>query len=162
MSTMQSGQFGQFPEEIVEQRTSVMAILSLVFGLLCVPGFGILGAIFGIAALFGISGSRGRVTGKGLAIAGLVVSLLVSALWLGAAYAGMKTWGFFKNSMIGPMDKTMLAIQTGDGVGARQMFKPETAAWRRVSCAFGLAAPDRDLARGALGSAPRSARHSAR
>ncbi len=59
-------------------RMSVMAILSLIFavlGLACLP-FGIVGLVLGIIALTKVNGSQGRLTGRGLAIAGLVVGAL--------------------------------------------------------------------------------------
>jgi hypothetical protein len=128
MSTMQSGQFGTFQEDFVEQRTSIMAILSLVFGLLCIPGFGIVGALLGIAALFLISSSNGRLSGKGLAIAGLVISLLVSSLWIGFGYGAVKVLGVVKTQMVGPVNDTMTAIETGDYAAARKFLSPTTAA----------------------------------
>jgi len=56
-------------------RTSIAAIWSLVFGILsfCLSIFGFIPAlILGIFALVKINGSEGRLTGKGLAIAGIV------------------------------------------------------------------------------------------
>jgi len=58
-------------------QTSVAAILSLVFGILgpcCVGITGILGFILGIVALRQIRRGEGKLTGKGLAIAGVVIS----------------------------------------------------------------------------------------
>ncbi|MBN2561332.1 MAG: DUF4190 domain-containing protein [Phycisphaerae bacterium] len=61
------------------QRTSALAILSLVASLLfCIPfAAPAAGLLFGIIALVLISGSRGMVKGKGLAIAGVVVSAVM-------------------------------------------------------------------------------------
>jgi len=71
-----------FPEA---ERTSVMAILSLVCSLICcIPGLGLLGTLLGVFAMIGIGGSRGRVGGKGLAITGIIIGLLVTVIWVGA------------------------------------------------------------------------------
>ncbi len=70
-----------FPET---ERTSIMAILSLVCSLICcIPGLGLLGTMLGVFSLIGIGGSRGRVGGKGLAIAGIILGLLVTIIWVG-------------------------------------------------------------------------------
>lgn len=89
MSHMQSSyenanvQMYQEPE-----RTSVMAILSLVFGFLgcCVFVTAPIGVLLGILGLFGISRSKGRVGGTGFAIGGVVVSILAMAIWLGIVF----------------------------------------------------------------------------
>jgi len=68
------------------ERTSVMAILSMVFGFGgCCLGLTSIPAIFlGIFSLVGISRSKGRVGGAGFSIAGILVGLLTLALWGGA------------------------------------------------------------------------------
>ena len=60
---------------------SLAAITSLVFSLLfCIPGLAILGLLTGIIGIFTTSGGARR--GRGLAITGVVLSLLVGAVWL--------------------------------------------------------------------------------
>lgn len=69
-------------------RTSVLAILSLVLSLICfIPGLSAIGSLLGVFALLGISASKGRVKGTGLAIAGIAVGLVISLLWIGGAVA---------------------------------------------------------------------------
>lgn len=70
------------------ERTSVMAILSLIFGFLgcCVFVTAPIGVLLGILGLFGISRSKGRVGGTGFAIGGVVVSILAMAIWLGIVF----------------------------------------------------------------------------
>ncbi len=67
------------------ERTSVMAILSMVFGFGgCCLGLTSIPAIFlGIFSLIGISKSKGRVGGTGFSITGILVGLLTLALWGG-------------------------------------------------------------------------------
>ena len=69
----------QGPQGIPTQpKTSGLAIASLVCGILslCLLLPALLGIIFGIIALRQINGSAGVITGKGLAIGGLVTSAL--------------------------------------------------------------------------------------
>ena len=90
------------PQGIPTQpKTSGMAIASLVCGILslCLLLPALLGIIFGIIALRQINGSAGVITGKGLAIGGLVTSALgmigilsiLASMLLLPALAGAKT-----------------------------------------------------------------------
>jgi hypothetical protein len=68
-------------------KTSGLAIASLVCGIagLCTAGLGsIVGLILGLMALKKIGDSGGRVGGRGLAIAGLAVSVVTVLLWIAA------------------------------------------------------------------------------
>lgn len=111
---------------VVEQRTSVMAILSLVLGIVCVPFFGVVAAVLGIAALFGISSSGGRVGGRGLAIAGIILGLLASMIWVGVYVGASKMSQFVNQAMVGPIDATMKAIEAGDFATAKANFVSPT------------------------------------
>lgn len=73
------------------ERTSIMAILSMVFGIGgCCLGLTSIPAIFlGIFGLVGISRSKGRVGGTGFGIAGILIGLLTLALWGGILGAGV-------------------------------------------------------------------------
>jgi len=85
---------------IVPERTSKMAISSLVCSLVCcIPVItGTLGVLLGIGALIRISSSRGRLSGRGLAIAGIVIGLLVTSAWVGGGVAASKTLNAFVSS----------------------------------------------------------------
>src|SRR5688572_12760604 len=62
-----------FEAEPVSPRVSVLAVASLVFGILCcVPTFGLIALILGGAGMVAISRSEGRLTGRGLAVAGFI------------------------------------------------------------------------------------------
>ncbi|MDP1661330.1 MAG: DUF4190 domain-containing protein [Phycisphaerales bacterium] len=87
--------YGNTTESAPEARTSMLAIASLVSSLICcIPVVtGALGVILGGIALFRISASNGRRKGVGLAIAGIIVGLVVSFIWLFVAigaYSGLK------------------------------------------------------------------------
>ena len=66
-------------------RTSVMAILSMIFGIggCCFGLTSILAIPLAIFGIIGIKRSNGRTGGMGFAIAGLIVGLLTLALWIG-------------------------------------------------------------------------------
>ncbi len=62
----------------VQSSTSGMAIASLIMGIFsfCIPALpALLGLLFGILGLVGIGRSEGRLKGKGLAIAGMILSV---------------------------------------------------------------------------------------
>lgn len=81
------GDFGdhQPPEALAPTRLSILAIISLITGVLalpicCVPAggtlFGFIPVVCGLGGLRAIRRSRGRTAGRSLAIAGLVMGLL--------------------------------------------------------------------------------------
>jgi hypothetical protein len=126
---------GQYPGEptgYVDQRTSVMAILALVFALICfIPGFAVLGALFGVASLVAISRSGDRLTGRGLAVAGLILSLIVLAVQIGMFLGAGKLWTVFKREMVEPASQAMVDIDQGNFTTARKILGPEAS--KRIS-----------------------------
>jgi prepilin-type processing-associated H-X9-DG protein len=80
-------------------KLSTMAVLALVFGILALPTCGstaLFGLILGIIAMVKVSNSRGQLRGKGIALAGVIVSgisvllLPVLAAMLLPAFAAAK------------------------------------------------------------------------
>ena len=68
----------QQQEQVIVSKTSGKAIASLVFSLLWIYGLGsILGIIFGHMARTDIKNSNGKLTGDGLALAGLIIGYLL-------------------------------------------------------------------------------------
>jgi hypothetical protein len=111
--------------EPVQSRTSVLAILSLVFALICfIPGSGALAVIFGGAAVLFISTSNGRLRGMGLAITGIVLGLLFSLLWVFMVVGAAQAANTFSCQFVKPADTVMAAIQKGDYKTARTAFTP--------------------------------------
>ena len=85
----QARPMGSGMDEFVEpERTSLLAIGSLICSLTCC--LSPIGLLMGIGALVGISGSRGRVGGKGPALAGTIIGLLGTVLII-AAYLGAQS-----------------------------------------------------------------------
>ena len=109
------------------ERTSIMAILSLVFGVLgcCTFVTAPVGVLLGVFGIFGISRSKGRVGGMGLAIGGLIVSILSIAIWAGIVFG---VGGAMKVAIIqfGATTEGILTdVQNGDFDSARaQMIAP--------------------------------------
>ena len=117
-----AGGFDQFP---TPTRTSVMAIMSLVMSLLCfIPGLSVLAIIFGGAAILFISSSKGRLGGLGLAIAGVLIGLCFTVIWLFFLVGAMSVMKQLDTALIGPSSKMMTALESKDYATARQYFDP--------------------------------------
>ncbi len=101
-------------EEVVgEQRLSLLALFSLIFSLIClIPGAGAIGALLGVFGLVSIGRSRGRLTGKGLAITGLVLGLIVSVLWGSMVVGAGQAYRYYRDRMIPPVATTVGAAMT--------------------------------------------------
>ena len=66
------------------ERTSIAAVLSLISSLICcLPAVPLLGIVLGALALIGIGRSNGRVGGRGLAVAGIVLGILFTVAQIG-------------------------------------------------------------------------------
>lgn len=104
-------------------RTSIAAILSLVCAIACfVPGLGLLAIILGVAALFMIASSQGRVTGKGLAVSGIFIGLLVTLVWGGIYFAYNSMANLFGKQFMGPMTSLFQAVEKQDYATARTLL----------------------------------------
>lgn len=98
------------------ERTSIMAILSLVFGVggCCFGVTSILAVPFSIVGMLGISRSKGRVGGMGLAIAGLIVGLITLALWAGLIIGGGSAWYTLMKGAANNVETVLVEIQNGN------------------------------------------------
>lgn len=97
-------------------RVSVLAVMSLVCSVLCcIPGLGGIGTVLGVAALVRIGQSQGRLAGRGLAISGIIIGLLVSTLWIAGALGAQAMW----RMAAGPVDNLVRAIEKQDYATAR-------------------------------------------
>jgi len=128
MTTMHTGGFGtlQSDEAPQEERTSVLAILSLIFGIVCLPGFGVLGAILGIAAIYFISSAGGRLAGRGLAIAGIVISLLMTFIWIAILWGMVQFGAMVDREAIRPVSTLMQDIDSGNTAAIPAKFAGQT------------------------------------
>lgn len=108
------------------ERTSILAILSLVFGTLgcCLGITSILGVPMAVASIFGISRSKGRVGGMGLAIGGLIIGLLTLFFW-GAVIVGGAGALNVAVKQFGSTTETILTdIRNGDFETVRKNLAP--------------------------------------
>lgn len=117
-----SADFNEHYAESGPPRTSVLAILSLVLSLICfIPGLSAIGSLLGVFALLGISASKGRVKGTGLAISGIAIGIVVSLLWFVAAYAMQK--GLSQYTAFG---QVITDVDSGSYDAARGLLTKET------------------------------------
>lgn len=101
------------------ERTSVLSILSLVFGLLfCVPFLGLLGVLMGLGAVVGITRSGGRVSGMPLAVLGIVFGLIASVLWVGGVYGATQ----MMQGVTAGITQSIQTIERGDPDEVRAIF----------------------------------------
>ncbi len=100
-----------------QPKLSILALASLIFSILCLTAP--IGLILGIAALFTISASAGRRTGRGLAIAGVVIGLLFSSL-LVAVVVGINSAGqMISQQMSAPTTTFLQDLEAGNFTKAR-------------------------------------------
>ena len=108
------------------ERTSIMAILSLVLGLLgcCTFVTAPIGLLLGALGIVGIIRSKGRVGGTGLAIGGIIVAILAMAIWLGIVFG----FGGMMKVMIqkfgGTTETILTDAQNGDYDSVRNLMLP--------------------------------------
>lgn len=114
---------------LAPQRTSVLAILALICALICIlPGTGLLAVIFGISALVGISSSRGRVGGTGLAVSGLVLGLVFTCLWVAIGIGAYQMANAFGTMFTQPANQSLTALDAGDYKAARSLLSTTAGA----------------------------------
>lgn len=107
-------------EPILEQRTSVMAIIALVCSCVCfLPVLPMLGVVLAVIALVMIAGSNGRLAGRGLAIAALIIGLIFSFVQIGILVMVMKLPNFFGSLAVTPASNVMQAVEAQDYATAR-------------------------------------------
>lgn len=110
------------------ERTSIVAILALVFALPCfIPGVGIIASLLAVFALVGIAGSKGRVGGTGLAIAALVLGLFGTAIWTAIGYGMWQAASFFDKQIVGSTAIVMTEIRDGEWDKVKGRFVPVSA-----------------------------------
>lgn len=134
----------QRDDMLVEKKVSVTAIIALVVAVLglivCVaPGLAGLGALLGVAALVVISQNAGRIGGRGLAIAAIVIGLLMTILQVGAIIGIRQVSSQLQTAFVGPVAGMMTAAENKDlatlrGVmtagGSARLTQPHVDAFR--------------------------------
>jgi hypothetical protein len=109
-------------EQPRDSSLSLMAVLSLIFSILCLTAP--LGIIFGVASLFSIGASAGRKHGKGLAISGIVVGLVFCTCMSFVLVGGLTAMQAMQREFVNPVAATLTAVDTGDFKTARTGLAP--------------------------------------
>ena len=104
---------------VAEARTSGMAIASLVLALL---GFGLFAVIFGAIALRQIGKSAGALTGRGLALAGIIVGVV---------------WGFLMFAILMAIAVPTFLMQKENALGTRAKANAKQLVNAVEACAAG-------------------------
>ncbi|MEM1330718.1 MAG: hypothetical protein AAGG07_09175 [Planctomycetota bacterium] len=110
-----TGDFGISSEP---PRTSVLAIFALVLSFICcIPVLPLVGVALGIVATLLITGSGGKVAGRGLAIGAIIVGLAVTGLQLALVFGAASGW-----NMIRSYGDVVTYIDAGDYDATRDRF----------------------------------------
>jgi hypothetical protein len=110
---------------VVPARTSILAVSSLVFSLVCcIPGTGAIAAALGGGALVQIGRSEGRLTGKALAIVGLVLGMITSVIWIGGALGASAMW----NGLRMAVEPAIASVQSSDVTKVKSLLTTQAAA----------------------------------
>ncbi|HLP85651.1 MAG TPA: hypothetical protein VK157_14975 [Phycisphaerales bacterium] len=117
---------------LIERKVSVMAIVALVVAILgfvvcIIPGLAGLGALLGVAALVIISQSDGRVGGRGLAIAAIVLGLLMTIFQIGLAIGIRQTMSKANTAFFGPLGGIMTEAEKKDLAKVQTYFTKPAA-----------------------------------
>jgi hypothetical protein len=123
---------GSAPVEMYAEpeRTSVAAILSLVLGLLgcCIGVTSLIAVPLAIFGIIGISKSKGRIGGMGIAIAGLLIGLLSLAIWIGLAIGSNWTFAnIIDKQMMQPTTQVIIDLQSDNFDAVRANLRSPAA-----------------------------------
>lgn len=103
------------------ERTSVLAVSSLVCSLICCfPGLGAIGVLLGTGGLFAIMRSNGRLSGRAFAIVGIVVGLIITIAQVGLVIGIKSGFDFWARSST----TVATTVSTGDVAQVRPLISP--------------------------------------
>lgn len=140
-STGPSGYAPDYPDpwsgatrQSTQARLSVLAVVALICSALCVTGP--IGIILGVVAFVVIGRSDGRLWGRGLAIAAVVVGLLVTTVLGGLAYSGVRAYQMVIVNLVEPGKTALNGVQAGDPAALRGLLDPAAAVTDEQLAAF--------------------------
>ncbi|MBL8757922.1 MAG: DUF4190 domain-containing protein [Phycisphaerae bacterium] len=107
-------------------RTSALAVSSLILALACVTAP--IAVILGVSSLFLIARSRGRLTGKGVALAGVVIGVAACMLWSAVLLGGLALARMYSSKLAVPAGQVVKAIEEQSFDSARALLATRTAA----------------------------------
>jgi len=119
---------------------SAAAVASLVLGLLvCIPGAGLIGTVCGAIGV-AATGANGSKRGRGMAMAGLIISIIAVIVWVVVAILTQRAWSvFIKPSMevvIEGPDRTLKAAFADDATAFDADWMPGRAPSEAERAAF--------------------------
>jgi len=122
-------QYGQgYAEPPEPVRTSRMAVASLICSLvICCPLATLIGPFLGLAAVVSITANPETRKGKGLAIAGIIIGLLVTAIWGIVAYWGITISLEMQRALRERPPQSMQQAFDGDSAQFRDHFTSQGA-----------------------------------
>lgn len=110
------------------QRVSVLAVSSLVFGVLCcIPVVGLIAIILGASGLIRIREAEGRLGGKTLAIVGIVLGMLGTLGWLAVGVGVRRGYASAEAGLFKPTYAAMGAMDKQDWPKFRMLLEPKTS-----------------------------------
>lgn len=113
-----------FEAEYMPPKTSALAVAGLVLAVpCCLPGLAQLGALLGVAGIFRIGLSGGRLRGMGMAVAAVVLGLIGTTMWLGGAAA--LSAGVAE---VTRLEAVVRELEAGDVPAVRTRLTPELSA----------------------------------
>lgn len=107
-------------------RTSALAVSSLILALACITAP--IAVILGVSSLFLIARSRGRLTGKGVALAGVVIGVAACMLWSAVLLGGLALARMYSTKLATPAGQVVKAIEDQSFDGARALMTTRAGA----------------------------------
>ena len=120
---------GDFDSYEAPPRTSVMAVLSLLFAIpCCVPGAGLLAAVLGGVSLGLIRNARGRLSGKPAAIVAIFLGIFVTVGQVAIGFGIAQGYTFYRKQMEPVADTAFVAVSQRDYAGVRAVLTSDANA----------------------------------
>jgi len=109
-------------------RTSILAVLAVIFAVICfLPGTGLLAILLGVAALVAISGSNGRLEGRGAALSGIILGVITTTLWAAIGFGALQGWTFYTKNLVTTGDQIFQAAAARDYDALREHLTDDAA-----------------------------------
>jgi len=114
--------------EFQESRTSVLAVLAVVFSILCLPPSGLVAIVLGGVSLSLISRAKGRLEGRGAAIVGMILGVITTTLWVAISFGVLQGWTYYTKNLVRTGDAFFRAAAQADYDGVRAVMTENAAA----------------------------------
>ena len=122
--------WGADEPKMTSPRVSTLAVLSILCGIVCVPGLGVLAVLLGGLALASIS--RNRLSGKAIAAVGIVLGLLATSVWTGFLVGAVRQYQFTA-AYANQAAVVLTQIESGQADLVRPRLAPEAGTDERLA-----------------------------